>query len=173
MRARDRRQTGGDRLRGLVVVTAIRLRERVDDGEDEIGAETAGEPGEGAAAEARTQARQPRAKFTQPLSPELSMRLLYARQPLVDLGDLRVRFDFGEGAIERRAVDLALQVGAISRLRVALRHASLSPNQSGSFMPRCTPGRAAHVAGPRVRVVISPEFSTSARRVATTGESAK
>src|SRR5260221_7114983 len=143
MRALDRRQTGGDRLRLLVVLTAIRLLERVDDGEDEIRSETAGEPGEGAAAEARTQARQPRAKFSQPLSPELGMRLLYARQPLVDLGDLRGRFDFREGALERRAVDLALQIGAISRLRVALRHASLSPIQSGRCMPRCMSVRAA------------------------------
>src|SRR5260221_8602474 len=81
MRALDRRQTGGDRLRLLVVLTAIRLLERVDDGEDEIRAETAGEPGEGAAAEARTHARQPPAQFTPPLFPKLSTPLLHARQP--------------------------------------------------------------------------------------------
>ncbi len=166
MRALGRRQAGGDRLRLLVVLTAIRLLERVDDREHEFRAEAAGEPGEGAAAEARTLARQ---AYAEPLPPELGMRLLDTRQSPIYLGNLRVRLDLGEGAIEHRAVDLALQIGAISRLRVALRHACVRPDQAGSCMPRCTPGRAAIVAAQRVRFGISPEFSTSARRVATTG----
>src|SRR5882757_59875 len=97
------------------------------------------------------------------------MRLLDTRQPSIHLGDLRVCFDLGEGAIEHRAVDLALQIGTISRLRVALRHAGVRPDQAGSCMPRWTPGRAAILAAQRVRFGISPDFSTSAKRVATTG----
>jgi hypothetical protein len=50
-----------------------------------------------------------------PLAPELAMGLLDSGEPVEHFGELRVGLALGQRRIDRRAVDLALEIGAIAR----------------------------------------------------------
>src|SRR5690348_9020232 len=113
------RQAGRDRFRLRVVLAAIGMLERVDDGQHEFCAEAPRQPGKGTAAETRPDATLAAAE---PFAPERGMRLLDPGEPPVDFGNARIGLDLGERPVERRAVDLALEIRAISCLFAGLRH---------------------------------------------------
>lgn len=62
----------------------------------------------------REQAKNGRRRFD-PLAPELAMGLLDRGEPVEHLGQLRIGLALGQRRIDRRAIDLALEIGAIAR----------------------------------------------------------
>jgi hypothetical protein len=105
-------------FRLMVVGAAVRLFERVDGRQHEGGPEAAGEPAECAGPEARLEARDTGVAATKLTPPIFGMCVFDGSEPAIDLGDLLVRLYVCERAIERRPVDLALQVLAIAFRRV-------------------------------------------------------
>ena len=134
MRALGGGQPGRDRLGLRVVLRACPLRsKRVDHGQHELRPEAAREPGERArapagAAPARAGAPSGSSRPRQ----NSRMRLLDRGEAAIDLLELRIVFGLGERAVERRAVDLALEVAAIAADRVGVGSRSLCSPRLGA-----------------------------------------
>src|SRR5437868_3984319 len=63
-----------------------------------------------------------RADAVELLAPEFGMAFLDRGEPAVDVLQARIGFGVGERAVERGAVDLALQIGAVTRCGFSVRH---------------------------------------------------
>ena len=122
MRAWERPAAGrpGHRLGLSVISAAAQLLDPVDGGQHESRAETARQPSERPRSKARMELWQALTDRLDFASPELGMRLLHRPETGVDLRQFRVLFGFRKGPVERRPVDLALQVGGITPLGVSL-----------------------------------------------------
>src|SRR5438552_1250613 len=63
-----------------------------------------------------------RADAVELLAPEFGMAFLDRGEPAVDIFQARIGFSIGKRTIERGAVDLALQIGAVTRCGFTVRH---------------------------------------------------
>src|SRR5437899_5674255 len=63
-----------------------------------------------------------RADAVKLLAPEFGMRLLDRGEPAVNLLQARIALCVRKGAVERGAVDLSLQIGAVTRCGVVIWH---------------------------------------------------
>src|SRR5437868_15336620 len=63
-----------------------------------------------------------RADAVELLAPEFGMAFLDRGEPAVDVLQARIGFRVGERAVESGAVDLALQIGAVTRCGFTVRH---------------------------------------------------
>src|SRR6185437_5970853 len=113
MRALGGGQPAGDRLGLGVVLSAVALLECVDRRQYELRSEAARQPSQSARPPPQAQAPGMRADAVELLAPEFGMAFLDRGEPAVDVLQPRVGFRVGERAVERGAVDLALQIGAI------------------------------------------------------------
>src|SRR5205085_11944740 len=105
----------GHRLGLRVVLAAVALLERADRRQHELRSEAARQPRQSARAPAESQAPGMRADAVELLAPEFGMAFLDRGEPAVDVLQARIGFRVGERAVESGAVDLALQIGAVTR----------------------------------------------------------
>ena len=122
VRALGRGQSAGDGFRLGVIGTAVQLLERIDARQDERRTETARQPSKAPRPEAGPQARHALTHRTDLALPELGMRLLDGAEASINLRQLGVLLGLRERPVERRAVDLALQIGPIALSRIFRRH---------------------------------------------------
>ena len=122
MRALGGGEPAGHRLGLHIVLADIALLEGVDGRQHELRPEAARQPGQRPGAPAEPQPPGMDADAVELLAPEFSMRLLDRGEPAVDFLQARVALHVGQRTVERGAVDLALQIGAVAGLGVVVGH---------------------------------------------------
>ena len=116
------RQAAGDGFRLVVIGVDVAGFAGRDRRQDEGRAEPRRQPGQGPRPEAWRELHPMHALVVQVAAPELGVRALHRGELAVDGGQVRIRLGLGQDAIERRTVDLALQIGAIALDVLGLRH---------------------------------------------------
>src|SRR5205823_10897626 len=84
--------------------------------------EAARQPRQSARAPAESQAPGMRADAVELLAPDFGMAFLDRGEPAVDVLQARIGFGVGERTVESGAVDLALQIGAVTCCGFTVRH---------------------------------------------------
>ncbi|MOA23398.1 hypothetical protein D3C78_1440170 [compost metagenome] len=101
-------------FRLLVVLAAVDLLQRGGGADHPVRAEQAGDADQHAGTPTRAQLGGGGAELLELRPPEARMALLDAGQAAVQLAQLGPALALGEGAVQRGAVDLALQVAAVA-----------------------------------------------------------
>src|SRR6185437_4759153 len=130
MRALDPGEAGGARFGLVIIHAAILALDRGDHRQHQRRAELAREPGEDARAQTGTVTAGAFTDFRELLAPQRGVLFFDCGEAAIDFAHLRGLFALGQRAIERGAVELVLQIAAVTFGFVLIGHGvdpSISP----------------------------------------------
>ena len=130
-----------DRFGLIVVLADIALFERIDRRQNQLRPEAARQPSQCPRPPAQAEMLRADADAIELAAPEFGVPLLHRGESAIYLLEARIGFSLGEGSIQPGAVIFALQVCAIARGIVTLRHRSPAEPHTGSrsLHNRCRP----------------------------------